>query len=228
MQHLADHPTKQEELEPLFVKFVNFQFRHKPLEDFFATLNRAGVEIPLEELFLYYRTEDKEYTNGPQFLTEVEKEKIAKDLESDRQEFRKVLLNVSNKRKFGTGLEKINFHCAEIPIQFTYHKKDPGKLDLAPPSVESISEVGWANFIQALVAVDLGKYLMKSPATRIRLCKKKDCRKFFTLRGGKAVFCSNDCKRLFHYLPRKDSGYFRGYMKERRIKGIYQRKKSVL
>jgi hypothetical protein len=215
-------------LEPLFVKFVNFRFKHEPLQDFFAMLNSAGVEIPLEELFLYYRTEDKEYPNGPQFLTQVEKDKISKDLESDRQEFRNLLLSVINKRKFGTGLEKINLHCAEIPLQFTYHKKDPGKLDLAAPSVESLGEVGWANFILGLVAVDLGKFLMENPVNRIRSCKKKDCGRLFTRRGGKAIFCSDYCRAKFHYNEKKDSGYFRKFMKERRPKGIYQPKKKDL
>lgn len=218
--------SRTKESEPLFIEFANFQFKHKPLGKFFAMLKHIGVEIPLEELFIYYRTEDKEYTNGQQFLTEVEKEKISKDLESDRQEFKNLLLNLINRHKFGTGLEKINYYCAETPLQFTYHKKDPGKLDLAAPSVESLGEVGWANFILGFMAIDLGKYLMKNPTARIGLCPKDDCKKFFIKRSLKAKFCSPHCKNEFHHNEKRDSGYFRKFMQENRIKGVYQPKKK--
>jgi hypothetical protein len=72
------------------------------------------------------------------------------------------------------------------------------------------------------MAIDLGKYLFENPVTEIRLCKKEDCKKFFTRRGGKAVFCSDDCKKLHHYTSKRDSGYFRNKMKEGRSKGKYQ------
>lgn len=225
-------PASLQNPEPLFILFANFQFNDESLEDFFTMLSRADVEIPLEEIFLYFRPEDKEYINGPDSLTRVDKEKILKDLQSDQGEFRSLLsrLVVKDKEdkedKLHFFFDKGNLYCSEIPVQFTYHKKRPGKLDLAAPSINSIGEVGWANFILGLVAVDLGKYLMDSPVTKIRLCKKKDCRKFFTRRAGNAIFCSDYCKNEFHHNEKRDSGYFRGFMKERRIKGVYQPKKK--
>jgi hypothetical protein len=232
MRHEPSYPTKQEESEPLFVKFANFQFSNETIDDFFKMLKDEGVDVLLEELFIYYRTEDKEYINGPQSLTGVDKEKILKDLESDQEEFKNLLSKLPVKEKEDKEdklhffLDKGNLYCSEVPVQFTYHKKDPEKLDLAPPSLENIEEVGWAGFILGLMAIDLGKYLMKNPVSRIRLCRKKDCEKFFTQRGGKAIFCSDYCKNEFHHNEKRDSGYFRGFMKERRIKGVYQPKKK--
>jgi len=230
MQKQIGQPTKQDESEPLFINFANFKFKHDPLEDFFTMLNRAGVQIPLEELSIYHPTEDQEYINARRSLTKIDEEKILEDLKSDQKEFKNLLSKLVRKNKDDKEdklhffLDKGNPYCYEVPIQFTYHKKYPGKLEIASPALDDIEEVGWAYFILGLMAVDLGKYLMENSVTKIRLCKKKDCKKFFTLRGGNAIFCSDYCKNKSHHNARRDSGYFRRYMKERRIKGIYQRK----
>jgi hypothetical protein len=221
-------PASLRNPEPLFILFANFQFNDESLEDFFSMLSRAGVEISLEEIFLYFRPEDKEYINGPDSLTRVDKEKILKDLQSDQDEFRSLLsrLVVKDKEdkedKLHFFLDKGNLYCSEVPIQFTYNKKHPGKLDIASPSLGNIEEAGWGNLILGFMAIDLGKYLMENPVTRIRLCKKEDCGKFFTQRGGKAAFCSEACKRLFHYIPRKESGYYRKHIKQGRNMGKYK------
>lgn len=191
----SNNPPGKLKSQPLFVEFANFKFTPESLENFFVILEREGIEVPLEEIFLYFRTEDRDYINGPKALTTVDKKKILKDLKSDQEEFKRLLTKLirkDNDDKLQFFLDKGNAYCSEIPVQFTYHKKHHGKrLDLAPPSSESIEEIGWANFILGLVAVDLGKYLMKTDVTRIRLCL--DCKRFFTHRRLDAEYCSEDC-----------------------------------
>ena len=98
--------------EPLFIDFVNFHFRSETVEEFFTLLRDQGIKVPLEELFLYYRTKDKAYLKGPRVLTKSEEVKIAKELEPDRAEFESLLGFLMEGKNPDWCLERINFLCA--------------------------------------------------------------------------------------------------------------------
>lgn len=199
MRHEPSNPIKQEESEPLFVKFANFHFAPETLDEFFALLNSAGIETPLEELFLYYRTEDGESLKRKRSLTKTEKEKISQDLESDRLEFRNLLKGfrdyhfykkdltraskddvetVEAQHFYETCIETLNDYCSNAPLQFNTAEKDSHKLDLRLPSISKIEEIGWRDFSLTLMATDLGKYLLLNPITKIKFCAREDCGKF--------------------------------------------------
>jgi hypothetical protein len=235
--------TKRCGPEPLFIRFANFHFTANPVEDFFEILEQAGIEVPIEELLLYYRTEDEKSPKRKRSLTNTEKERISQDLESDRLELRNLLKglrdyhlykknltraskdeveSVEAQHFYETCIETLNDYCSNAPVQFIIAAKDSQKLELGSPSTNNIEEIGWRDFPLTLMAMDLGKYLLLNPITKIKFCAKEDCGKFFTRRGGKAVFCSDACKKLHHYISKRDSGYFRNKMKEGRSKGKYQ------
>ncbi len=224
---IESHPPTESKSEPVFIQFANFNFKNESLEDFLALLKRTGVEIPLEEFSLHYPPEDKEDIIGPQSLTGTAEENILEGLKLDQEKFRDLLSKLVRKEKKDERdrlhffLDKGNHYCSDVPIQFAYHKEHPGKLDIAPPSID-IEEVGWENLILGVMAIDLGKYLMENRVTKIRLCKRDDCGRFFTRLAGQAIFCSDHCKKLFHYLLRRNSGYYRDKMKKGREKGKYQ------
>jgi len=208
--------------EPLFIRFANFQFTGSTLEEFFNVLMGDEIEIPLEEIFLYYRTEDSEYFGGPPHLTETEKERISNDLESVRSWFTALLLALTQQENYDSCLESINSLCSEIPISFRRHHKDPGRLELANPSVEKVEQIGWGDFVSRIIALDLGKYLLSQPATKIRLCKWRDCQKFFAERSLKADFCSDHCRQLFHRADLSRKHYYRDRMREYRSQGRHK------
>ena len=89
------------------------------------------------------------------------------------------------------------------------------------PSLK-IEEVGWSNFIPTLMALDLGNYLIRNSAKKIRKCTRSECRKFFTGRNLKAIFCSDECKIEFHRARLKEKHYSRDYMKKGRKEGRYK------
>jgi hypothetical protein len=222
----ANHSTTNKS-EPLFIEFANFDFTKEPIEKFFKILEHKAV-LSSDELLIYFRPQDDNRFDDSCALTESEKAKISEELESDRQEFRKLLSVLTFVREkydfvnenYDACLESINSLCAEIPIKFAQDKIHFGKLNIALPSLEKIDieEVGWAGFIIALMAIDLGKYLMRNPATRIRLCANHDCQKFFTRRRLNSEFCSEDCHDLYHR-KRLGKEYFRkAVAKTRRLK----------
>ncbi len=210
-------------LEPLFIDFVNFHFRSETVEEFFTLLKDKGIKVPLGELFLYYRTEDKAYLEGPRVLTKSEEDKIAKELECDRSEYESLLGFLMEGENPAWCLERINFLCAELSLSFSYNEEDHTSLKLSMPSL-NIEEVGWANFISTLMAVDLASYLLQNPMRKIRRCKNDKCLKFFTWRGLKASFCTEDCKEKHHGEKNKEK--IKKYRSNYSIKGNYIKKKD--
>ena len=173
-------------------------------------------------------------------MTQTEKERVSQDLESDRLELRNLLKGLRDyhlykknliraskdevesaeaQHFYETCIETLNDYCSNAPVQFITAAKDRQKLELGLPSANDIEEIGWRDFPLTLMAMDFGKYLLLNPITKIKFCAKEDCGKFFTRRGGKAIFCSDDCKRKFHYASLKDKGYFRTKMQKRRSEG---------
>ncbi len=205
MKHGQRGPSVRNRSEPLFIEFANFDFTKESAEKFFKALEDETAS-PLKELLIYMRTKNDERFDDTSPLTESEKEYISQELESDRQEFRKLLLILTFVRQnydfvdqnYDACLESINSFCAEIPIQFTQDKIHFGKLNVALPSPENIDieGVGWAGFILGLMAIDLGRYLMKNQVTKIKLCR--NCKKFFTRRKLGTEYCSEDCHDLYH------------------------------
>lgn len=224
MNREEPNPSTTNKSEPLFIEFANFDFTKEPIEKFVKILEHEAV-LPPDELLIYLRTQDDNRFDDTSPLTESEKAKISEELESDRQGFRKLLLALTFVREnydfvnenYDACLESINSLCAEIPIQFTQNKNHFGKLNIALPSLENvdIEEVGWAGFILGLMAIDLGKYLMEHPVTKIRLCKKEDCGKFFTHRRRNGIYCSFDCKELL-YRKKYGGKYNREHVREHR------------
>lgn len=221
-------PSTTNKSEPLFIKCANFHFIKEPVEKFFKILEDQAA-LPREDLLIYIRTENDEFFDDTSPLTESEKAKISEELESEKLEFRKLLLALTfvredyefAKENYQCCVESINSLCAEIPMQFSHHKKHThkkhfGKLDLASPSLDNIEEVGWANFILGLMAIDLGKYLMGNPAERIKLCLH--CKKFFIHRNRKAKFCSEDCHDLYHRKGYGKTYFLKAVRKNRRLK----------
>jgi hypothetical protein len=123
---------------------------------------------------------------------------------------------------YETCIETLNDYCSNASVRFIIAPKDKQRLELGLPSAINIEEIGGRDFTLTLMAMDLGKYLLQNPITKIRFCAKDDCGKFFTRRSGKAIFCSDDCKRKSHYTSFRDKGYFKNKMKEGRSKGKYQ------
>ena len=230
MLQVPSNPIRPKESEPLFIKFANFKFTKESIEEFFGILEDETT-LSVKELLIYIRTENDEYFDDTSPLTELEKEHISQELESDKLEFRKLLSALTFVRQkydfvnenYEACVESLNSLCAVIPAQFTHHKhymdkKHFGKLDFLLPSLENINteEVGWADFILGFMALGLGIYLRTSPVTKIRLCP--NCDKFFIHRKGKAEYCSEDCHDWYNRKKLSKEYVKEAVRKHRRLK----------